>query len=181
MAILVRNVSQAEKVGALKIPTRPDGSFYRYELICDGGWSRVYDDTTQGLLGHLIPGYLGLNDEQKITARIRHAVDSQVRLQAQLNAFFAAAPRTAAEDDILNGPRSVQPDVAQWDCTVPLVVIDAFYDPYTDRPRPVSGLADVAMPPNIWWLRPADSESEYLASLHETSLVDLHVSKDEVI
>jgi len=181
VAILVRNVSMTQDAERITVPTRPDGTYYRFELICDGGWSRVYDDTTSGLLGHMIPGYLALTHEQQLAARIQHAVDNQVRLQAQLNSFFNNTPRTTVEDDILNGCRDAQPLVAQWDCAVPLVAIDTFYAPYTDNQIPVSGIADVAMPPNLWWLKPGHGELEYLRSLHEASLVDLHISKEEVV
>lgn len=181
MPVLVRNVSVGDDLSALAVPTRPDGTFYRYEMICDGGWSRLYDDSVVGLMTHLVPGYTRYDDDQRLAARIRHAVDAQVALQARLNVFFAATPRNNQEQDVLNGPRHVQPNVSEWNCEVPLVLVDAFYEPYANAPRPVSGIADVAMPPNLWWLRPADGDLEYLRSLHETSVIDLHVAKSDVI
>lgn len=181
MAVLVRNVTLADRTDTMEVPTRPDGTFYNFEMICDGGWSRVYDDTVDGLLGYLIPGYEDMDDVQKLTARIRHAVDNQVRLQAQLNAFFDYTDRTQAEDEILYGPRHIQPAISQWDCAAPLILIDAFYAPYTTNPRPFSGIADIAMPPNLWWFRPADTEIEYLRSLHEASVIDLHMAKDAIV
>lgn len=179
MGVMVRNVSEADE-GALEIPTRPDGSFYLFEMIADGGWSRYYDDTPDGLLDFLIPGYLDLDEEEKIEARIRHAIDLQVRLQARLNSFYDTTRRTPDEQAILTGPRHVQPAVEEWNSSIPLVVIDAFYDPYSDTPRPISGLGDVALTPNLWWLRPAESPMGYLESLHEVGLIDLHTSVDEV-
>jgi hypothetical protein len=181
MSVLVRNITANDKIGDLAIPTRPDGSYYRYEMICDGGWSRLYDDSAVNLLTYLIPGYTRFNDEQRLAARIRHSIDCQVALQARLNVFFAASPRNAEEQHLLYGPRHVQPSVTEWNCEVPLILIDAFYSPYADVPRTISGLGDVALPPNLWWLRPAEGELEYLRSLHETSVIDLHISKSEVI
>lgn len=181
MTVLVRNKTLADRANAMEVPTRPDGTFYTFEMICDGGWSRVYDDTPSGLLSYLIPGYTEMDEVEKIVARIRHAVDNQVRLQARLNAFFETTDRTQTEDDILYGPRHIQPTVTQWDCAVPLVLVDAFYTPHTNVSRPFSGIADVAMPPNLWWLRPADTEIEYLRSLHEASIIDLHMAKDAVV
>lgn len=180
MGVLVRNASMAEDLSTLRIPTRPDGSFYRYEMIADGGWSRYYDDDITNLVGFLIPTYTDLPEEDRLAVRIRHAVNLQVRLQARLNMFFALSPRTSDEQELLSGPRHEQPMIEEWDCVVPLILIDSFYAPYTDVPRPASSIADVAMPPNIWWFRPAESETEYLCSLHEASLIDLHITKDEV-
>ena len=181
MPVIVRNVSAGNDVSSLPVPTRPDGSFYRYEMICDGGWSRLYDDSAVNLLTHLIPGYTRYNDDQRLAARIRHAVDCQVRLQARLNVFFAASPRDALEQHVLYGHRNTPPKVTEWNCQIPLVLVDAFYDPFSDLPKPYSGISDVAMPPNLWWLRPAEGELEYLRSLHETSVIDLHIARDEVI
>ena len=181
MPNLVRNVSAAEDVDNIEIPTRPDGSFYRYEMVCDGGWSRLYDDSVVSLLTHLIPGYTRLDDSERLTARIRHAVDAQVNLQTRLNTFFAASPRTDEEQRVLYGPRHTPPAVAEWGCEVPLILVDAFYAPYSDLPRTYSTIADVAIPPNIWWLHPAEGEFEYLRSLHETSFLDLHIARNEVI
>lgn len=181
MGVLVRNVSNAEDLDGLQVPTKADGSFYRFEMVADGGWHRYYDDEPAALVAFLIPGYLDLNEEDRLAARIRHAVDLQVRLQARLNTFFSNAPRTNEEHSILTGPRHKQPDIDTWGCEVPLVLVDAFYGPYTDAPTPISLLSDVAFPPNLWWLRPAEGDMEYLRSLHETSLIDLHMTADEVI
>ena len=181
MPVLVRNVSASEDLSSLQIPTRPDGTYYRYEMICDSGWTRMYDDSVVSLLTHLIPGYTKLDDMGRLAARIRHAVDSQVTLQAQLNVFFAATPRDDVEQQVLLSPRHQPPAPGEWNCEIPLVLVDAFYSPYSDLVRPVSGIADVAMPPNLWWLRPAAGELEYLKSLHEASIIDMHIAKNEVI
>lgn len=179
MGVMVRNSSEAEEK-ELHIPTRQDGTFYRFEMIADGGWSRYYDDTPDGLLEFLIPGYQGLNEQEKIVARIRHAVDLQVRLQARLNSFYDSTRRTVEEQAILTGPRHITPEVEEWACPVPLVLVDAFYSPYSEIPRPISAMGDAIITPNIWWLRPAESPMGYLESLHEVGLIDLHTSVDEV-
>jgi len=179
MGVMVRNVTEATE-NVPDIPTRPDGSFYRFEMIADGGWSRYYDDTPDGLLDFLIPGYADLDAEGQLEARIRHSIDLQVRLQARLNSFYSTTRRTVDEQAILTGPRHIQPVVEEWGCPIPLVVIDAFYDPFSDDPRPMSTLSDTALTPNLWWLRPAESAMGYLESLHEVGLIDLHTSVDEV-
>jgi hypothetical protein len=181
MGVAIRNVSQTEHVENISIPTKPDGSYYRFELIANGGWSRYYDDTTEGLMNFLIPNYENFPPGQKLAARIKHAVDLQVRLQARLNMFFASEPRTEEEQKILIGPRNEQPSIEYWETACPLVLVDAFYTPYTDNKQPISAHYDVNLPENLWWLRPAESEVEYLRSLHETSLIDLHTISDEVV
>lgn len=182
MAVLVRNVSAGSDVSALNIPTRKNGDYYRFEMICDGGWSRVYDDTANGLLGHLIPGYIGPGTPTtRMEARIRHAVDTQTQLQAKLNHFFADTPTTPAEQQVLTSPRYQPPILTEWDSPVPLVLVDAFYQPHGSLPKPTSGIADVLYPPNLWWLTPAEGELEYLQSLHDASVISLNIARDEVI
>lgn len=180
MGAQIRNLSEADDIARLRIPTRPDGTYYRYEMVTDSGWARYYDDTPEALLTFIIPGYDTWSPEQQARARIQHAVDLQVRLQAQLNAFFHDTHRTENENVILFGPRHQQPTVTEWSCAVPLVLVDAFYAPYTNTPAPTSPIQDVTVPPNLWWLRPAQSDLEYLRSLHEASLIDLNVTRDEV-
>ena len=179
MSILVKNTSEESAPAAA--PIRPDGGYYRFEMICDNGWVRIYDDTSTGLLDHLIPGYASLPDSDKLAARVRHAVDVQVPLQASLNQNYAESPRTEAEQAILTGPRFVQPTVDTWNCYVPLVLVDAFYQPFSDKNAPASGLADTLDAPNLWMLRPAANEMEYLRSLHETFVITLNIARDEIV
>jgi hypothetical protein len=180
MGVIVPNRPEAEE-RLLEPPRRPDGTFYRFEMIADGGWSRFYDDDPNALLNFLIPGYLGLNESDQLEARIRHAVDLQVRLQARINDFYNDARRTPDEHALLTGPRHIQPSVDEWISPIPLVLVDAFYIPFSEQPSPLSVAGDVLLTPNLWWLRPARSPMDYLMSLHEVGLIELHASADEVI
>ena len=181
MAILIRNVSQAEDLDAIQIPLRPDGKRYVYEMICDNGWSRVYDDTAAGLLEHFIPGYENMSDEDKLAGRIQHACDMQVITQARLLTFYSENDANQNEKEILFGPRHIQPVLENWNCVIPLILVDSFYFPYSANPRPYSEISDVAMPSNIWWLKPSQDELEYLISLHEFSIIDLNMARDEIL
>lgn len=181
MGVLVRNVAAGVDIDGFNIPRRIDGSYFRYEMICDSGWSRVYDDSIEGLINHLIPGYINLDENQRLAARIRHAVDVQVLLQSQINSTHADTARSVSENTVLFAPRHEQPFIHEWSCEIPLVLVDAFYAPYGDAPRPISSALDVLFASNIWWLRPADSEMEYLRSLHEATAIDLNITKDEAI
>lgn len=181
MGVLVRNIAAGIDIESFDIPRRLDGSYFRFEMICDSGWSRVYDDSIAGLINHLIPGYINLDENQRLAARIRHAVDVQVLLQSQINANHADTPRSISENTVLFAPRHEQPFISEWACEIPLVLVDAFYAPYGDAPQPLSTSLDVLFSPNIWWLRPAEGEMEYLRSLHEATAIDLNITKDEAI
>lgn len=181
MNVLTRNLTGAQDLSELSIPAKADGSLYRYEMICDSGWSRLYSDSVEGLIEHLIPGFAEMSEPEQITARIRHAVDMQVRLQAQLNVDFRDAERTPDEEALLTGPRHIQPSIGEWASAVPLVLVDAFYAPYGDVPRPISSLGDVQYAENVWWLNPNGGSMEYLRSLHESSVIHLNIARDEAV
>jgi hypothetical protein len=181
MGATLRNKPAAETSTDTAIPTRADGTFYRFEMLSNGGWTRHYDDDADGLLSHLISGYDTLTtDQDRLTARLRHAVDMQVRLQARLNTVHGARPHTSVHTAVLTGPRHEQPAVTEWDCEIPLVLIDGFYTPYAPTPRPVSTLSDTNRPDNLRWLTPAESSMDYLLSLHRAALINLNITADEV-
>lgn len=178
MAISIKNTSQHKDLDALNIPCRPDGQRYLYEMICDNGWSRVYDDLAAGLLGHFIEDYENLSEQNKLEARIKHAYDIQVITQARLLTFYSSEDITQEEKEVLLAPRHVQPAIESWACPIPLILIDSYYFPYSQTPRPYSEIDDVAMPSNIWWLKPSASDLEYLKSLNDFSIIDINVAKD---
>lgn len=181
MGVRVPNPSSAS-ADTLAIPARADGSPYRMEMIADGGWSRCYGDAAAEMLGFLIPGYEGLPASDRLQARIRHAVDQQVVLQAYANADAVAQgtpPGTPAQRDLLTSDRATQPTIPEWDSPAPLILVDAFYAPFSTTPAPTSP-GDTAASELLRWLRPAAGEMPYLVSLHEAGAVTLGITKDEV-
>ncbi len=81
MSVTVRNTTGGQPVP--QPPTRADGQPYGFEMI-HGRW-RTYADTPVELVTALIPGYTELDAPvERMQARVRHAVDVQVVLQAEL-------------------------------------------------------------------------------------------------
>ena len=178
MSIIIRNVADTEDT-----PTPPltaDGHYYRFEMIADGGWTRVYDDDPDQLLDYLIPGYASLRGPERLVARIRHAVDTQVRLQALINTSYPDAAPTPEQAALLNGPRHIQPTPDLWDCEIPLVLVDAFYRPYTDTPYPLTPDGDIIDDPRLVVLTPSSGTGDYLTSLAIAGAINLSISRDEV-
>jgi hypothetical protein len=163
------------------VPTREDGTFYRYEMVCENGWTRAYTDSIPELLDRLIPGYERMTEQQRLTARVQHATDTQVNLQAVINTLYNSENLTDDEWSLVSGPRHIQPQIETWDAVFPLVLVDAFYAPFAPATTPVSGLENVQQAENLWWLKPAAGEFEYLQSLHDLAVVELHMLKDEAI
>lgn len=155
------------------IPRHEDGSPYRYEMVCDGGLIRVYGDTTEDMLAYLIEDYQNFTNKEKTMARVRHAIDTKTSLQIHINKYFQGSRVSRMEEVILNNPQKHQPLIEEWTSSIPLVLVDTFYTPYSHIEKPKSRKTPHD---NIWWLNPTKSELNYLISLHETSYLDLYQS-----
>ncbi|MGN9842665.1 hypothetical protein ACTMTI_31520 [Nonomuraea sp. H19] len=161
--MIIRNTSATEPPPAA--PIKGDGRPYRYEMIYAGGTYRGYADDSAELAGMLIPGYDRLaTDDERATARVRLAMDMQVRMQAQLAAGGHLDACSEAERAVLLGGRHEPPAPSRWEAPVPLVLVSAFYEPAGVLPRP-SGPAELQV-----WLDPADDWT-LLTSLHTAGMI----------
>ena len=153
---------------------QPDGTPYRFEMIFDGFGYRAYADTPAELCEVLIEGYGALPDDRaRYKARIVSAVTHQVHLQAELNAQGDLETCTDAEREVLLGPRHLQPRVASWEAAIPLILVDVYYEPIGELPRPVATPAtQVGGYPSVVWLSPA-TEKTYLRSLAQAGVIVL--------
>lgn len=185
-AVILRNTREGED--PVQPPLHDDGTLYPYAMYFNGYKDVAFGDTPEDLLDVLIKDYSTLDSEQeRAKARILLAVGAQVALQAQINAEVDPADWDAlsdAEREALSGPRYQQPhgwgtgelgDV--WESTVPLVLVETGYKPYTDIQVPISGMGDVENPENMIWLRPAD-EWEFLTSLSSAGYIGLSEATD---
>lgn len=185
-AVIMRNTREGED--PVQPPLHDDGTLYPYAMYFNGYKDVAFADTPEDLLDVLIQGYSDLEGEQaRAKARILLAVSAQVALQAQINADVDPAAWDALPDaqrDALTGPRYQQPhgwgdgelgDV--WESTIPLVLVDTGYKPYTDIQVPISGMGDVENPENMIWLRPAD-EWDFLVSLGAAGWIGLNEATD---
>ena len=122
---------------AVEAPRRPDGGLYRFEMIYDGLRYRAYADTASELCRLLIPGYSELEDDtERAEARIRFAVGTQVQLQAAIVAEVGLEACSPAERQTLLGARHAPPSWRGGRRTWPLVLVDVFYQPRGELPRP---------------------------------------------
>lgn len=169
MAVSIRNTTSAGDAPAA--PTHEDGTPYTYEMIYAGGSRRGYADGHVELVGLLIEGYPASGSPRELMkARIRQAMDWQVRLQAQINAGRREQMAECDEQQraILLGSRDVPPAPGQWDCPIPLVLVDTFYKPIGAVPRPtVPDGADTLI-----WLDPSDDWS-LLVSGHSAGAISV--------
>lgn len=152
------------------LPTREDGSLYRFELVYAGFTARAYADTHADLINYLIDGYSTMSQTEQWHARLAYMARAQTIVQASLNThpLFGSLPHD--QKTILQGSRHEPIAVASWDCPVPLILIASHYKPAGDieKPRAVDG-----MPPNVIYVDPSD-DATFLESLHDISVVSLH-------
>lgn len=170
---VVMNNTPAELEAPQDVPLRPDGTLYRFEMLFNGFTQRAYADTAEELLAFLIRGYDRMRESERLAARLHYAARSQVTVQAEINAFSDLSAVTPEEYVVLNASRATPPEVGEWGAEVPLVLVDVYYRPLGDLPRPVSLIADVAEPPNIFWITPTDPY-DFLVSLNRIGLISLN-------
>ena len=161
-------IRQRPGSGPPMAPVHADGTPYRYEMIHGGGVERTYANRFADLVAALIPGYAEIQDPvELVRVRISYAVHVQVGTQASINVGMGTADCSAREREVLSGDRAVPPVVAEWRAPVPLILLDCFYAPVTDVPRPVA-----VAPGEILWLRPA-TDADLLLSLAELGAIVL--------
>lgn len=169
MAVIIRNPSAAQPPPVA--PVKDDGRPYRYEMVHADGALRGYADDFAELVGMLVPGYGGpAGDDERAAARVRLALDMQVRIQARLVAAGRLDACEAPERAVLLGGRHEPPAPARWEAPIPLVLVSAFYEPAGALPRP-SGPADLQV-----WIDPADDRT-LLTSLHAAGAITVRVRR----
>jgi hypothetical protein len=162
-------------------PVKEGGGQFRYEMITEGGKWRVYADTPVELIGYFIPGYPELTDEvARTTERLLYTVTVQVALQAMVMADMEVQHGiipTPEELAVLEAPRDVPPQITVWESEIPLVLVESYYQPQGELPRPTGLLAeeDNAEPYNLIWLDPG-GDMPLLLSLHRVGW--LHLSEN---
>lgn len=176
-AIVVSNTTEADESG-LDVPVKEDGTPYRFEMLFNGLVDRAYADAAEDLLGCMIHQYLHMTPGERFAARLAHAVRTQTTVQADINWHHNnLVGCTPDEVSILTSTRANPPEVREWSSEVPIILVDVFYKPIGSLPHPVSTLADVTNPPNVFWLRVED-EYEYLVSLASVGFIELHLHAD---
>lgn len=186
-AVLTANNRAARDNFAPPPALKEDGSNYAFRMAFDNGARFADADTTEELLEVLAPGYLELDEEGRMVARIGLAKNVQLLARGSLLANLSQDELDALEDWELNllawdepedphgwgdGSRlptsdpTVEADTLDvWKSKHPLVLLDISYTPFTEVPRPVSVFGDYADEvPNLVWLRPVD-ELTFLRSL----------------
>lgn len=161
-------------------PVKADGSRYRYEMIFEQGRTRAYADTAADLLDVFIDGYSDLDEGERLKARIEYATGLLAPMQATI--LHGSDQSDLSEEDraVILQPRHEPVVVGEWSATVPLVLLDVHYVPFSDIPAPVSTFGDVANPSNLMWLRPSD-EYEFLMSLHRIGIINIGENPDYVV
>lgn len=170
---------------------RADGTAFDWRMFFDNNQRIVDADTTEELLGFLIPNYSAMTKEEKQDSRVELARGVQQLARATILSELSDDKVESLQDWEINvlsygndehsdpfgwGDGSGQfgvlndevPD--EWNSDVPLVLLDINYAPYTEVPTPLSGFGDFIEVPNLIWLRPT-GELEFLRSLSRIGFI----------
>ncbi len=161
-------------------PRNPEGDLYQYEMTFDHGKRRAYADTATELCNLLLgEDYAKPDDEdvvEQTCQRIIYAVNVATILEANVVAAVAlgAIPDDGLDEDELEvlAARDQPPAIDVWRSTVPLFLVNAFYQPYAPAPRPRAEPRVPVDRPTIYWINVED-ELEFLRSLHTVGVIQL--------
>lgn len=143
--------------------------------------SAVFADTRTELTSELIEGYAEIpegeaGDEQALIARYRSAVDIANATQGLIAGQASESgqfDQTTETEDVLTALFTEKDqkidEIAEWNHSVPLVLVASGYAPYNSTPRPTG---------NVLWLDPF-TETTYLQTLAEIGLIELVVRDDQ--
>lgn len=172
MSVFVAKNNRAED-GPVTPPEHPDGKSWPYCMYYRDGLAVAFADSYSELILALIPGYQEMDEGDKAFHRIRLAQGAAAQVQGRILAQVEQTDVSDAEWQVLVAPRGEeQPRADWWTSEVPLVIVETSYEPFTDVPRPASGLESPDASTNIWWVRP-EEEEDFLISLHEIGFIRL--------
>jgi len=165
-----------------KVPVKDSGELYMYELVTFGASERFYADSADEILEYLIPEYDAKGSPaENIRALLTHAFMVQTHLQSHINAamlqeFNSLNPN---EQHFLLNPNNPLSAPAHWKHSIPVVLVDASFQPYTEVHQPAEDLeSDRA---SILWLKPAQGAYNYLLSLDEAGYIVLAATRNGAV
>jgi len=166
--------------GSMLTPMNEEGNPFRYCMGMPDGEDILYADGYPDMLEGLLPGYLATEDEvERAVMRIQLGAQVATVMQAEVLANTDPAAISETEWKVLTAPRVGSTCVRAdwWTSPIPLIVVETSYVPYTEIPRPASGLSDGVAADNLFWVRPAEEE-DFLLSLHEVGFIRLMENMD---
>lgn len=169
------------KSNNVSVPSRPDGSLYRFELVMFGNADRFYCDSIFEIAQMLIPNFSSeKSNEQNLKAMFMHATRVQVAVQAHLELAYKEeiAELSPQELALLREPLAPSAPM-KWGSALPLVIIDALYAPFTHAPAP-SAVVDDEGNSNILWIRVTGGINEYIRSLDEIGYISLSIAREVI-
>lgn len=185
-AVLTSNNRSARDNVAPAPATKEDGSGYAWRMFFDNGQRIADADTLPEIIDVLIPGYAEFTTfDEKFTARFELAKRVQMLARSSILSTLSNEVLENVKDweygilawDKFDDPYgwgdgSLEPNVDYdpnvldvWSSDVPLVLINTFYQPFTDIATPLSPYGEISgLVKNLIWLKPSD-ELEFLRSL----------------
>jgi hypothetical protein len=137
---------------------------------------RGYADDVGDLLEAVCgSAYADGDDQERAVLRAVLSMELAAQLQVSIVAGDPDLYNALSDDEqaAVDHPRTEACPLTEWTSELPLVLSDIHYSPHTALAPVRSGLADVADPPNILWLRPAE-EWGFLTSLQRAAIIAVH-------
>lgn len=159
-----------------------NGEPYRWRMFFDNN-SQVADaDTRADLINVFIPGYVNATSfKEQFEMLIDYATSLELQFRVNVLSQATKAELEDLEDwerEYLYSPyietltwEDPEAEVPQvWKSALPVFLVNTFYEPYTDIPRPLSKDGDYDETSNVFWFN-ANGEEDFLDSLERTGQI----------
>lgn len=158
-----------------------NGLAYPWRMFFNGGSEIVDASDLDELVDVLIPGYLDLDTAGRMEARVKYAQGLILRLKASVLVSLSNEDREALEDwelefleadpTVVTWEKEDDETIRVWKSDLPVMLIDVYYAPYTDTPRPISKHGDFDTTANVVFFKAIDDES-FLTTLRNLGQIE---------
>lgn len=180
-AVIRGNNRQTRDATVPPLTLKDDGTTYKYRMFYDDNRKIAEADTVAELIEVLIPDYL---TEDRESAKLYHRVTYAKQVQSSTRAVVLSQVDRETWDGLDDTEKALlqwsgdeDPDadfgednLGIWSSSVPLVLLDINYKPYSDKVPPLSSEGDHPEVSNIIWIRSVDEEA-FLETLHKLGII----------
>lgn len=165
-----------------------NGLAFEWRMFFNNNSEIADASSLEELVDVFIPGYLELGVAERVEARVKYARGLILRLKTSILVSLTPEDREGlepwelafleADPEVITWEKDDDETIKVWKSDFPVMLIDVFYSPYTDTPRPISKHGDFDSSENLVFFKAIDDKS-FLDSLKNLGMIEFgHPSSD---
>ena len=165
-----------------------NGLAFEWRMFFNNNSEIADASSLEELVDVFIPGYLDMEVAERVEARVKYARGLILRLKTSILVSLTTEDREGlepwelafleADPEVITWEKEDDETIKVWKSDFPVMLIDVFYSPYTDTPRPISKHGDFDATENLVFFKAIDDQA-FLTSLKNLGLIEFgHPSSD---